>query len=141
VRDSYLRITVLALATSLSAVDACSPNRMPFGRALPPSSSTVCALGIPGVRTSVRDTPDGVELTLVAVGNATELRNRAHAALAGKYPLRPESKALAARVRATIRDEPCGLVVHLVPIDEAQLSSVRDATRRLIDDLTWTTCD
>jgi hypothetical protein len=139
--DSYLRLAMVALAASLSTIEACSPNTMPLGRPAYPSSSTVCALGIPGVRTSVRDTPDGVELTLGVVGDATELRTRARAALVGRYPLRPDAMALASRVHATLYDESCGLVVHLVPIDSTELSSVRDAARRLIDDLRWTTCD
>src|ERR1700677_3970581 len=76
---------------ALAALASCSPYAMPIGRRPPPSSSTVCAFGVPGVRTCVSDTPDGVEVTFVVVGDATELRQRAHAALAGTYPLRPES--------------------------------------------------
>jgi hypothetical protein len=114
---------------------------MPIGRRPPPSSSTVCAFGVPGVRTCVSDTPDGVEVTFVVVGDATELRQRAHAALAGTYPLRPESRAIASRVHATIRDEPDGLVLHAVPIDPADLPSIRAAVRRLISDVLSNACE
>jgi len=90
---------------------------------------------------SLRDTDDGVELTIVVVGDATELRRRAHAALAGTYPVRPESRALLSRVRASMRDEPYGLVLDAVPIRPAELDSVRDDFRRWLDDLRSSDCD
>jgi hypothetical protein len=108
---------------------------------MPPASATVCALGIPGVRMSLSDSPDGVDLTFAVVGDAAELRKRAHEALAGTYPLRPESAALVRRVHATILDEPYGLVVHAVPIDPAQLDSVRAAFVERLDDLRASGCD
>jgi hypothetical protein len=108
---------------------------------MPPASATVCALGIPGVRMSLSDSPDGVDLTFAVVGDAAELRKRAHEALAGTYPMTPESTALVRRVHATIFDEPYGLVVHAVPIDPAQLDSVRAAFLERLDDLRSGRCD
>jgi hypothetical protein len=106
---------------------------MPFGRRPPPSCATVCAFGIPDVRTSIRDTSDGVDVTFGVVGNdPTELRQRAHGAVAGTYPIRPGTQALARRVRVTIHDEEDGLVMHVVPLDPAELDSVRDAVRKVV---------
>jgi hypothetical protein len=107
---------------------------------MPPASSTICALGIPSVRTSLRDTSDGIDVTFNLVGDATELRRRADAALVGTYPLRAEGRALSCHVCATISDEPNGIVIHAVPVDKAQLESVREAFHQLIVELQSAQC-
>jgi hypothetical protein len=134
-------IAELSVLVTLVTAQGCDPYAMRVGRHLPRASSTICAFGLPGVRTSLRDTSDGVDVTFVLVGDAAELRGRAHAALAGTYPLRPESRALARRLRTTLRDEPDGLVIHATPLDPAELVSVREAIHHLVEDVLSSGCD
>jgi hypothetical protein len=131
----------IALAVAVSRLLGCSGYSMPVGRRAPPACSTICALGVPGVRVAVRDTPDGVDLTFVVVGDEGELRKRLVAAFAGEYPMRAEGRAIARRVHATIRDEERGLVVHAVPIDPAERASVQAAFHKAIEDLQSRDCD
>jgi hypothetical protein len=106
---------------------------MPFGRRPPPSRATVCAFGIPGVRTSVRETIDGIDVWFGVVGDdPAELRRRAHGSIDGTYPLRPETRALARRVRVILHDEEDGLVMHVVPIDPTELDAIRGAVRTIL---------
>jgi hypothetical protein len=108
---------------------------MPFGRRPPPSCATVCAFGIPGVRTSIRETSDGVDVRFGVVGDdPTELRRRAHGSIEGTYPLRADTKALARRVHVTIYDEEDGLIMHVVPNDLAEIASIRSAVRNILDE-------
>ena len=87
------------------------------------------------------DTDDGVEVTFVVVGDATELRRRAHGAIEGTYPVGPETTAIVRRVHATIRDEPDGLVLHVVPIDPAELEWVRDAVHQRVRHIQSSDCE
>ncbi len=107
-----------------------------------PGASTICAFGVPGVRTSVFDTDDGVDITFNVMGDAGELQRRVHDALAdrGPYCMHPETRAIARRVHATVTDEPRGLIIHAVPIDPKDLDDVREAIRRRVENATRGDC-
>lgn len=129
------------IAIAAACASGCSSSYMRATRpGMPPASSTICALGIPSVRTSLRDTSDGIDVTFNLVGDATELRRRADAALVGTYPVRAEGSALSCHVCATISDEPNGIVIHAVPVNKAQLESVREAFHQLIVQLQLAGC-
>lgn len=107
---------------------------------MPPGASTVCVFDIRGVRALLRDTPDGMDVTLLVVGDVNELRRRARAALSGQYPVRPETKAIEQSVRASIRDEPDGLTINVTPIDAHELDRIRGAIRHRMDEATSDNC-
>jgi len=101
----------------------------------------MCAFGVPGVRTSVADTPGGVDVRFVVIGDASELRRRAHGAVAGTYPIRPESRAVADQVYATVTDDEDGLQMHMTPRDPTKVDVIRDDVRHLLDDVRARGCD
>jgi len=116
-----------------------------LSRRVPPGSATICAFGLPGVRTSVQDTQGGVDVTLATVGDATELRKRVHDVLEdrhepGAWRLKPEHERIARKLRAQIIDEPHGLLVRATPIDPSDLVEIRTAIHDRVEKATSNEC-
>ncbi len=97
--------------------------------------STVCVLGLRGVRVAVddSDTGDGsLDVTLTMSADIDELKRRAHA-LVGSTPgdagiLRPEP--LRTPARTLVEDVANGIRIHVTPLSPRDL----DALRGEIDD-------
>jgi hypothetical protein len=109
-------------------------------------SSTVCAFGLPGVRASVTDLADGVELSFSSVGDASELRKRAHDVVAGStepgaWRLPPESERIARKARLSFVDGPRGVVVVARAIDPDDLPEIRTAVHQRFDRTRSTACN
>lgn len=101
-------------------------------------SSTVCAFGLPGVRAAVADVPDGVELSFSAVGDAAELRKRAHDVVEGStapgaWRLPPASERIARKTHLSYVDEPRGVIVVARAIDPGDLDEIRSAVHGRFD--------
>jgi hypothetical protein len=109
-------------------------------------SSTVCAFGLQGVRASVKDVPGGVELSFSAVGDAAELRRRAHDVVEGStepgaWRLPPESERIARKAHLSFVDDPRGVVVVARAIDPDDLYEIRSAVHDRFDRTRGTACD
>jgi hypothetical protein len=93
-------------------------------------SSTVCALGLPGVRASVSDTPDGVKLSFSSVGRADELRKRTHEIANGNvepegFRLSAEAQRMLRKVHLSYVDEPIGITIFASAIDPNDIPEIR----------------
>jgi hypothetical protein len=111
---------------------------------VPAGASTVCVFGVPGVRTAVEDTDDGLDVTLAVVGDVKELRKRVRDTLAGvgPYKLSPDGQKLANELHFTFIDRPSGLTVHAVPIDpHADRTRLCYAVRERVESATSMMCD
>ncbi len=128
------------LGLSALAAGACQMQR-PIARGMPRGSSTVCVFGVRGVRAFARETDDGMDVTFTVVGDGEELRRRAHAAVNGEFPVRPETRVIMRQVTATVYDEPEGLMIHAKAKDPAMLEQIQDEIRQVIDEATSDRCD
>jgi hypothetical protein len=109
-------------------------------------SATVCAFGLQGVRASVTDVPDGVELAFSSVGDAAELRKRAHDVVEGStepgaWQLPPDAARIARLARLSYVDDPRGVVVVARAIDPGDLPEIRLAVHDRFDRTRSTSCD
>jgi hypothetical protein len=109
-------------------------------------SATVCEFGLQGVRVSVTDTLDGVELALSSVGDATEVRKRAHDIVEGTgepgvWQLTPEAARAAQKARFAFIEERGGVVVVARAIDPADLDEIRLALHERFDRTRSMACD
>lgn len=97
----------------------------------PSGSSTVCALGLPGVRASVSDVPNGVKLSFSSVGQADELRKRTHEIADGVtetegFRLSSEAQRMLRKVRLSYVDEPAGITIFASAIDPNDVPEIRE---------------
>jgi hypothetical protein len=90
----------------------------------------VCALGLPGVRASITDTPDGVKMSFSSVGQADELRKRTHAIAAGNvepegFRVSAEAERMLHKVNLSYVDEPVGITIFASAIDPNDIAEIR----------------
>jgi hypothetical protein len=109
-------------------------------------SATVCAFGLQGVRASVTDTADGVELAFSSVGDAAELRKRAHDVVEGStepgaWRLPPEEARVARKTRLSFVDDERGVIVIARAIDPDDLAEIRLAVHERFDSTRSTACN
>jgi hypothetical protein len=153
VRNVRVRFGFTALAASALACALLLPGCIGYPRGARScsmragaGSSTVCAFGLPGVRASVTDLPDGVELSFSAVGDASELRRRAHDVVEGStepgaWRLPPESERVARKAHLSFVDGPRGVIVVARAIDPDDLPEIRTAVHHRFDRTRSTACN
>jgi len=140
--SACVSIAVAAMASVTGGCAQCPvKGSTHLSRRVPSGSATICAFGLPGVRSSVQDTADGVDVELVTVGDATELRKRVHDVLEdhrepGAWKLKPEQQKIARKLHATLIDEPHGLLVRAAPNDPADLEEIRVAIHDRVEKAT-----
>jgi len=147
------------LAALLCLCAACTGDRPPFRAGMPPlrTDSTTCQFGERGVRVSVDDAPDGVDVVLTTIRDVDDLRHRAHDAAAmygagahrglghnGKHGNGAHHGLGLARLSIPVKAEEVdvwsGAKIHVSPVDPAKVDVVRSEVRARADDAQWGEC-